>query len=494
MTMTGTKKGKGIVLGLCVGGLLLYFLWSRGAFLPGWIRWEDGTIRDRTGCYEIVLRHRQVRVLSGDTILWTSPQGVRVQAVLSWDIDNDSADELLLLCWKRGRYGKYKPFWVKEDEKGWSQHLFVYEYEKEEIVPKWMSSYLGEDVAGIAGNGKEAPFSRLLMTDRKGGISSWVWGNWGFSREKTDIQFVVFGDNILHEPIYRYGLEQGENFDFLFENMRDTLKNADIAVINQETPLTDDPSLYGDYPRFGTPVQAGQAIVDAGFDVVTCATNHALDRGVEGIDFTKAFFTDNNVLCLGIRSGQEEQRAYETMMRNGICFGLLNYTYGTNGIKPPEERPDIVHLLGDEAQVREEIARAKAETDFVIVFVHWGTEYAGQPDAFQEKWAEIFLDCGVDVVVGAHPHVLQPCEMMTSEDGHQMLIFYSIGNFVSAQEKKICIKGGMAEFTVSLTADGYRVTKAALRPLGISWEHGGKYTADFIRCIPEIWRFPAEGR
>lgn len=501
MTVNGIKRRKLLQLfsvlaavGICIGAAL-YFLWSRGVFLPGWIRWEDGTVHDRIGRYEAALEHRQVRVLSGGRLLWTSPEGVKVQEILSCDIDNDEEDELLLLCWKRGRYGRYRPFWVEEDEKGWSQHLFVYEYEQGEIVPKWMSSYLGEDVAHIAGNGKTAPAVRLLMTDGEGEISSWIWGNWGFSREKTDIDFVVFGDNIIHEPIYRYGLEQSGTFDFLFENVQETISDADIAVINQETPLTDDPSMYGDYPRFGTPVQVGQAIVDAGFDVVTCATNHALDQGAEGIAFTESFFTANGVRCLGIRSGQgKEYRAYETMIRGGICFGMLNYTYGTNGIRPPGEQPDIVHLLEDEARVREEIAQAKAETDFVIVFVHWGTEYAHKADDFQKKWADIFLDCGVDVVVGAHPHVLQPCEMLTSKDGHEMLIFYSIGNFVSAQNEKICIRGGMAGFTVSLTKEGYGVKEAFLRPLAISWEQGGKYTADFIPYLPKIWRLSRDGR
>ena len=145
----------------------------------------------------------------------------------------------------------------------------------------------------------------------------------------------------------------------------------------------------------------------------------------------------------------------------------------------PETNPEIFHLLEDEAGIRADIGKARAEADCVIVFAHWGTEYAEEPDDFQRKWADVFLDCGVDVVVGAHPHVLQPAEVLEGVDGHEMLIFYSIGNYISAQSEKSCVKGGMASFTVSLTSEGYRVSEYALRPLTITWQEGGKYSVDY---------------
>ena len=116
-------------------------------------------------------------------------------------------------------------------------------------------------------------------------------------------------------------------------------------------------------------------------------------------------------------------------------------------------------------------------SDMVIVFAHWGTEYAQEPDDFQQRWTQVFLESGVDVVVGTHPHVLQPYELLTADDGHQMLVYYSIGNFISAQPEKRCVKGGMAEFTVSLTPQGYQVTEYRLTPLAIEWSQGGKYVA-----------------
>ncbi len=470
----------GILASVLLGsGLLLYLLWAGGAFLPGWIPWEDKEWKDRSGEYEIILAHQTVQVTYGDSVIWTTPDRIKVQQALSCDIDNDSQEELLLLCWKRGRFGRHKPFWIEKDERSWSQHIFVYEYAPDEMKPKWMSSYIGQDVSEIAGNGKNAPFTRLLLTDPDGKVSSWFWDSWGFTREDTDITFVAFGDLLAHEPIYRYGLQSREGFAFLFENFKEILSQSDIAIINQETPLTDNPALYSDYPRFGTPAEVGQAIADAGFDVVTCATNHALDRGVSGIDFTGNFFETNNVSCLGIQAEAETQsRPYEVITRNGVRFAMFNYTYGTNGIPLPENNPYMVHLLENEDEIKTDIEQAKEEADFVIVFAHWGTEGSSEPDAFQQKWAQIFSDSGVDVVIGTHPHTLQPFGILTNDDGHQMLIYYSLGNFISAQPEKTCVKGGMARFTVTLTSTGYQIADYSLQPLEITWQKEGKYTVN----------------
>ena len=475
---------------LAAAGTLFYLLWAYGAFLPRWISWNHATFSDRSGNYEITLARRSVSVYNDGSLLWSSPAEIKVQDALSLDIDNDKEDELVLLCWKKGRYADYRPFWVKTDEQTWSQHLFVYEYSAEEVRPKWMSSYLGQDIAEITAGGSEKTYYRLLFTDLDGNYSSWRWDAWGFTKENTDVSFVVFGDNLIHEPIYRYGLEQDTSFNFLFENIKDTIAASDIAIINQETPFTDDPAKYSDYPRFGTPLEVGRSIVNAGFDAVTCATNHALDLGQDGINTTKTFFDDNTILCLGIQTASEQDYCpYITMMRNGIRFAFLNYTYGTNGIALPSEYPHMVHLLDDEAQIKNDILKAKENADFVIVFAHWGTEYAEEPDAFQQKWTQVFLESKVDIVIGTHPHALQPFEILTGTDGHKMLIYYSLGNYISSQSEKSCVKGGMASFTVSLTPNGYHITKCTLSPLCITWQKGGKYSTDFFQgeeTLPSI--------
>lgn len=468
-----------LAAGILLAGIAVFFvmLWKEGAFLPRWISWESRTVSDRTEQYQAVLEHKKVQVLSEDEVLWTSPENVKVQDILLCDIDRDMQDELILLCWKRGRYGKHMPFWIEEDESSWSQHIFVYEYTAKEIRPKWMSSYIGQDVAVMQDNGKEAPYTRLWLTDTEGKTGSWLWDSWGFTKEDSEIVVTAFGDNIIHEPIYRYGLNHEHDFSFLYENIREIISDSDVRIINQETPLTDNPAQYGDYPSFGTPVEAGAAIVEAGFDVVTCATNHALDRGVEGIDFTKEFFVGNKITCLGIQSQNEtEYKPYEIIARNGVRLALLNYTYGTNGIPVPNEKPYMVHLLENEDKIRNDIEQARADSDFVIVFAHWGTENSEQIDTAQKKWTQIFLESKADVVIGTHPHILQPYEMLTDEEGHNMLVYYSLGNYISAQSEKVCSKGGMARFTIALTQEGYQITEYDLQPLVIRWDNG-KYTA-----------------
>ena len=458
-----------MIMALVCTGAVFYGLWRSGVFLPNWITWESTTVYDETGTCAAILDRGRVTVTYDDSVIWNSPRELRVQQILFGDVDHDREEELLLLCWKIGRFGDSKPFWVERDEQKWSQHIYVYRCGQGKVKPRWMSSYIGQDVTEMSVSGE----NRLLLTDPAGKISSWLWSSWGFAKEETEASFVVFGDNLIHEPIYRYGLHNGGDFAFLYEDVRELIEKSDVAVINQETPLTDDPAMYGDYPRFGTPVQVGEAIVDAGFDVVTCGTNHALDRGAAGVTFTKKFFEERGLISLGIQSEEEQvYRHYRIIERNGICFALFNYTYGTNGIRIPEEHPDMVHLLEKEARIREEIKAAKAESDMVLVFVHWGTEYEEEPDAFQKKWTQVFLESGVDVVVGTHPHALQPYEILQDQDGHEMLIYYSIGNYVSAQYEQSCVKGGAAEFTVSLTTDGYRVTAYSLQPLTITHEKG----------------------
>ncbi len=489
-----------ITAALVIACAALCLLWENGVFLPRWVRWESKTLYDSSGAYRVGLADKEVNITHNDfseskqgiakndvpdtTVVWASPKGMKVQDVLICDIDSDGADELLLLCWKIGRFGPHKPFWVEKDEHKWSQHIAVYEWNGEVIKQEWVSSYIGLDVVNMRTNDKEAPHTRLLLTDTDGDVSSWVWDSWGFTKEDANVSFAVFGDNLMHEAIYRYGLNNGKSFDFLFENMEDVISESDVAVINQETPLVDDPVQYSGYPRFGTPIEAGQAIVDAGFDVVTCATNHALDKGPDGVNSTKDFFASAGVYCLGIQSEEEtEYIPYETIMRKGIRFALLNYTYGTNGIRLPDDDPNMVHLLDDEDKVKEDIEKAKSEADFVIVFAHWGTEDSTQIDGFQQKWAKIFLDSGVDVVVGTHPHVLQTYEVFEGGDGHRMLVYYSIGNYISAQPERSCVKGGMASFTVSLTPAGYEITEYALQPLSITRQEGGSYSVDFAPTL-----------
>ena len=202
-----------IIMALVCTGAVLYIIINGSAEFPEWVKWKSKSLIDSSGQYEVSLKHKTVNITYDNNIIWTSPDNVKVQQVLSCDIDNDSEDELILLCWRKGHFGSHKPFWQDEEDEEddeWSQHIFVYEYGRDidisdeaemkkisesgimppaapgEIHPKWMSSYIGQNVAEIASNGKDAPDCRLLLTSPDGRVSSWVWDSWGFTKESND--------------------------------------------------------------------------------------------------------------------------------------------------------------------------------------------------------------------------------------------------------------------------------------------------------------------
>lgn len=166
-----------------IGGAC-FFLWNSSVFLPHWITWENCSAQDASGQYKITLHRKKVCVVLGDDVIWTSPKDVKVQKVLSCDVDNDLQDELILLCWKKGYYGDVKPIWAEEETPEWVQHIFVYEFARNEVKPKWMSSYIGRDIVDITSKEREKHVIYLCLTDTVAETSNWVWDVWGFTRVK----------------------------------------------------------------------------------------------------------------------------------------------------------------------------------------------------------------------------------------------------------------------------------------------------------------------
>lgn len=178
--MNGKKK---VITAVCIGiAVMTGLICISYNKIPGWVTWEKRQIKDATGEYEVTLSSKAVSVSrsSDQKIIWKSQKGVKVQDVLSCDIDGDGNDELILLCWKRGRFGKYRPFWIEQDEKEWSQHIFVYKYTENQITPMWMSSYIGQDVVKINAKPDFRQKYYLILTDRNGENSNWAWNYWGF--------------------------------------------------------------------------------------------------------------------------------------------------------------------------------------------------------------------------------------------------------------------------------------------------------------------------
>lgn len=294
--------------------------------------------------------------------------------------------------------------------------------------------------------------------------------------QNTKVSLVAVGDNLIHNTVIAAGKQADGTYDYTscYETISPYIKDADLACINQETILGGSAFEYTGYPLFNTPWEVGDACIAAGFDVFTCATNHTLDKGVEGINQALAYFSQNSsVTYAGINATQEDADKITYVEKNGITFAILSYTYGTNGIPLPQDTPWVVNML-EEEKVTKDITEARKNADVVIVFPHWGIENSHNVSEQQEKYVKLFSDLGVDIVIGTHSHVLQPVEWYTNQEtGKKMLVYYSLGNFISHQINKDQLCGGMAQITIEKIDGEISISSAKLAPLVCHYRNTG---------------------
>lgn len=292
-------------------------------------------------------------------------------------------------------------------------------------------------------------------------------------RTVATVSLVMVGDILFHTPVAESGVQKdgSYNYDALFMNVKDEIEAADIALVNQEVIIGGEELGISGYPSFNAPYELGDALKEAGFDVVLHATNHALDQGKKGVKNCLSYWERKypEVAVLGIHQSQAAQDEIYVYEQDGIRIAILNYTYGTNGINMPSDMPYAVDLL-EEEKVVADIKAAEEMADFTIVCPHWGTEYQLKTSLEQERWTQIFLEHGVDLVIGTHPHVIEPIEWMEREDDG-MLVYYSLGNFVnwtSSSGEGIANRmvGGMACVTIGKDTDGdVFITEYGVKPL-----------------------------
>ncbi len=271
------------------------------------------------------------------------------------------------------------------------------------------------------------------------------------------ISIIALGDNLLHMPVINSGKKADGTYDYshFFDKLQPEIKEADISVIGQETVFGGKELGYSGYPLFNSPSDMGKTLVNEGFDVVLHASNHVMDKLTTGIENTLAFWADYpQVTVLGINESEMDKYTIDIKEVKGAKIAMLNYTYGTNGIAVPAEKSYLVNLI-DEDKIHSDARYAEENADFTVAFMHWGTEYSTTPDAQQESLAEKMCQWGVDLIIGSHPHVIEPVEWVQSENGNEMLVYYSLGNFVSRQLEARNLLGGVAD--VTLTFDGSRV-------------------------------------
>ena len=196
-------------------------------------------------------------------------------------------------------------------------------------------------------------------------------------------------------------------------------------------------------------MEIGDALVNAGFDVIAHSSNHVLDKGTKSIEYTLDWWKQQHpeTEILGIHENEAAAEKISVVQCKNLKIAMLDYTYSFNGLEMPEDKEYLADLF-EEERARKDIQKAKEVADVVMVVMHVGDEYVQEVDDQTADWIELFLEEGVDIVIGSHPHVLRPMETLTGEDGHKMLVYYSLGNFVATQNDLPCLLGGMAKITI----------------------------------------------
>jgi len=272
------------------------------------------------------------------------------------------------------------------------------------------------------------------------------------AQDTTMVSLTFAGDIMQHDSQIADAYDEtSKTYHYFpcFQFVKPYLEAADVAIGNLELTLAGPP--YKGYPQFSAPDQLAITLRDVGFDVLVTANNHSMDRGKLGLERTIQVLDSFNIAHTGTFIGETDRlNNYPLLIeRNGMRLALLNYTYGTNGIAVT--KPNIVNHI-DTAQIRMDLQKAKRDSaDASIVFVHWGSEYQSRENALQRALTEFCFKHGALMVIGAHPHVLQPMEWRKDKN---QLVAYSLGNFVSGQRDRYKNGGAMVNVVLKKITNG----------------------------------------
>ncbi|WP_430934774.1 CapA family protein [Saccharicrinis sp. 156] len=284
------------------------------------------------------------------------------------------------------------------------------------------------------------------------------------SQETSKVSLVFMGDVMGHGTQIKSAFNpetKQYSYDGCFKYVSNIFEDADFAIANLEVTLAGPP--FEGYPQFSSPDALAVAMKDAGIDVMVTANNHCVDRGKQGLERTIDVLDSLHIPHTGTFKDETENQRNNPLLlqKNGIKIAVINYTYGTNGI--PVTKPNVVNFLDKDVIVRD-IKKAKnLKPDKIIAFVHWGLEYQTLPNAEQKMFNDYFKENGVDVVIGSHPHVLQPIQY---EKDH--FVVYSLGNFISNQ--RTAPRDGGVIIRLELTKTGNK-TEVSDAGYYLTWVH-----------------------
>ncbi len=264
----------------------------------------------------------------------------------------------------------------------------------------------------------------------------------------------MVGDALYHTGAYADGRQSdgSYNFDSQLADIKPIIEEYDLAYYNQESILGGTELGLSSYPTFNSPQEVGDAYVNAGFDLVSLANNHTLDKGERGVLKSTAYWKTKSAMTAGSYDSLEDRNRSHIGEKNGITYAFFAYTDTTNGIPVPSGKEYLVNVFSEE-KARADIESVKDKVDVIFVSMHWGVEYTHTPTETQRKEAEFLASLGVDVIIGSHPHVIQPIEHIGDT-----VVIYSLGNFISAQTGTNKRVGLLASLDIHKTVENGNTT------------------------------------
>lgn len=270
------------------------------------------------------------------------------------------------------------------------------------------------------------------------------------------VNITVEGDNLIHSSIYNQASAraEGDDYDFTYayENV-EKLFTGDLNIMNQETLICNDEFEPADYPQFNSPVALGDHMVDIGINIFSICNNHTLDMGTDGLkaclDYWERKKQEQGIISYGAYYNEEDLYDIRTTEVNGITFSFVAFTQYTNGLSLPEDSPLQIVYTSEEEKMRNLVQKADELSDVVIVSVHWGQEDVHEVDEERRELAQKFADWGANLIIGTHSHTVQSMEYVTNKYGDQAFVFYSLGNFISAQSDNFNMIGLVGDLNVT---------------------------------------------
>ena len=297
------------------------------------------------------------------------------------------------------------------------------------------------------------------------------------------VHLVCAGDNLIHSSIYKQAKrraeangEDGYDFDYVYEKVEKYLDGADIAILNQETIVTDElePS---DYPRFCSPADLGEKMIEMGFNAFSLSNNHILDRGEEGLLATLRFWDSHEgIIRYGAYRDEEDMNSIRTMEVNGVTFAFLGYMEHTNGLSLPSDSECKITYFDELDLIEQQVRRADEIADVVIVSAHYGKETINEQTQTQLDLTQKLVEWGADLIIGTQPHTAQGMEYIQKPDGSNAFVFYCLGNFVSAQSYELTMVGILGDLDIVKNMDTGEVTIENVKAIPIITQYGYNYS------------------